>query len=300
MGSYAGRVGLVTGGGRGLGRAHALALAGRGMAVVVNDTGAAGDGTGPDPAVAQRVVDEINAAGGHAFASAHDVSTHEGAAAAVRVALDECGRLDAVVNNAGILRDRTFAKMTLDDFDAVVGVHLGGSAYVTHAAWPALCESGSGRVVFTSSASGLYGQFGQANYGAAKAAMLGLVNVLKLEGRRKGVLVNGIAPVAHTRMTDPLLPEEAKPKLGPEQVSPLVAWLASEECDQTGLMLEVAAGLVARVQVTETETVPLAGADGKATDVGAVVRRLTEMPPGDPYPSSDEATSRYVSAAAGG
>lgn len=293
-----GLVAVVTGAAAGLGRAEAIGLARAGATVVVNDIASALD--------TSDVLDEIAAAGSKGVAVAGDISQRATADELVQTA-DNLGGLGIVVNNAGITRDKMLFNMSDEDWDAVIAVHLRGHFLLTRNAaayWRAKAkESGGqvyGRIINTSSEAGLSGPIGQANYGAAKAAMLGLVNVLKLEGRRKGVLVNGIAPVAHTRMTDPLLPEEAKPKLGPEQVSPLVAWLASEECDQTGLMLEVAAGLVARVQVTETETVPLAGADGKATDVGAVVRRLTEMPPGDPYPSSDEATSRYVSAAAGG
>lgn len=297
MAQYAGRVALVTGGGRGLGKAHAVALAGRGMAVVVNDTGAELDGTSADQAVADEVVDEILAMGGFAVASTDDVSTYAGAQAAVRRTLDEWGRLDAVVNNAGILRDRSFAKMSAEDFDAVLHTHLSGSAYVTRAAWASLCESGTGRVVFTSSASGLFGQFGQANYGAAKAGMLGLVNVLRIEGERKGVCVNAIAPAAHTRMTDLLMPEEVKAGMAPELVSPLVAYLVSEECDQTGLVLETAAGLVARVRVTETETVSMLGPDGVLADVGSVVQQLVEMPAGDGYPTVDAVMARYLETA---
>lgn len=295
MGRYAARVALVTGGGRGLGRAHALALAWEGAAVVVNDTGAQLDGTGRDPSVAEAVAREIRDGGGLAVASDADVSTHDGAVAAVRTALEEWGRLDAVVNNAGILRDRSFAKMSLDDFDAVLRTHLGGTAYATHAAWPHLCESGSGRVVLTSSASGLFGQFGQANYGAAKAAMVGLVNVLKLEGERKGVMVNAIAPAALSRMTETLMPEEAKEGMAPELVSPVVAWLASAACDRTGLVLEVAAGMLARVQLVESE--PLPCDEGGVEMVGEVVKRLVQAPVGEAYPSSDAVMERYLARA---
>lgn len=291
------RVGLVTGAGRGLGRAHAIDLAKQGMVVVVNDTGALLDGASSAENVAQSVADEISAAGGTAIVSTDDVSTHEGAAAAVAVALDNFGRLDVVVNNAGILRDRTFGKMSLDDFDAVIRGHLGGSAYVTHAAWEALGNSGTGRVIFTSSASGLYGQFGQANYASAKAAMVGLVNVLKQEGERSGIKVNAIAPAARTRMTEELLPPESLGGLGPDLVSPVVSYLASEECDISGWIIEVAAGLVARVQVTETATVPIYDSEGNQ-NVTAAIEKLQSAPAGSPYPTSSDALARYVAAAA--
>jgi NAD(P)-dependent dehydrogenase (short-subunit alcohol dehydrogenase family) len=279
---------LLTGAGRGLGRAHALAVAAGGAAVVVNDTGAALDGTGTSAEPADAVVAEIVAVGGTAFASHHDVATHDGAAEAVAFAEDVLGGLDAVVNSAGVLRDKTFAKMTLDDFDAVVRVHLGAAAYTTHAAWPALARSGAGRVVLTSSASGLYGQFGQANYAAAKMGLVGLLNVLKQEGARHGVLVNAIAPVAATRMTMPLLPAEVAVKVAPELVSPVVAYLVSESCMDTGLVLEVGGGLVAAVRVVESEAVPLGFSAEKA------IAQARDAAPGVPYPSSAAALERIL------
>ena len=289
------RVALVTGGARGLGRSHASALAARGAAVVVDDTGAELDGTGGDPAVAEAVAAEIRAAGGTAVAVAADVGTHEGAREAVRVALDTFGRLDALVANAGILRDRTFAKMELDDFDAVVRVHLSAAAYCAKAAWPSLVASGSGRVVFTSSASGLYGQFGQANYAAAKMGLVGLVNVLKQEGARAGVGVNAIAPVAATRMTEPLLPQAALRGLAPELVSPVVAHLVSADCRQSGLVLEVGGGRVGRVQVVESDLEELPDDAG----VAAVLEKLAAVGTGTPFPSSNDALARLLAIAEG-
>lgn len=283
-----GRRVLVTGAGRGLGRAHALALAAGGASVVVNDTGAELDGTGGSAEPADAVAAEIVAAGGTAFASHHDVATHDGAAAAVTFAEEVLGGLDAVVNSAGVLRDRTFAKMTLHDFDAV-RVHLGAAAYTTHAAWPALARSGSGRVVLTSSASGLYGQFGQANYAAAKMGLVGLLNVLKQEGARHGVLVNAIAPVAATRMTIPLLPKDVAARIAPELVSPVVAHLVSASCVDTGLVLEVGGGLVAAVRVVESAAVPVGSAVAEAI---AAVRDA----PGVSYPSSAAALERVLGA----
>lgn len=294
-----GRTVLVTGGGRGLGRSHAEHLAARGYAVVVNDTGCELDGSGRSGGVADEVVAAVRARGGEACASTDDVSTHEGAAAAVAIALGTYGRLDAVINNAGILRDKSFAKMTMDDFDEVVRVHLGGAAYVTMAAWPALRESGTGRVVLTSSASGLYGSFGQANYGAAKAGLVGLLHTLKLEGARAGILVNAIAPVARTRMTEPLLPPEVSAGLDPALVSPVVSWFASPECDRSGLVIEVGAGLLARVQVIESEPVRFlaeGGADHEASLPG-LIAALEASPAGEPYPSGSDALNRFLSAA---
>ena len=292
------RVALVTGAGRGLGRSHALALAGRGACVVVNDTGGSLDGTGASVDVADAVVDEIARAGGRAVASHDDVATHAGARAAVQLALATWGRLDALVNNAGILRDRSFGKLPEEDFDAVVRGHLGASAYCTRAAWNALKASGSGRVVFTTSASGLYGQFGQANYASAKAGLVGLLNVLKLEGARSGIGVNAVAPIAATRMTDGLLSAELLAGLRPELVTPAVVFLASAECAETGLILQAGGGLISRVQVVETAPLELGGGDVRDEDVAALVGELVAMEPGTPFPSTLEALARVLDTAA--
>lgn len=296
MPSVAHRVALITGAGGGLGRCHALALADQGTRVVVNDLGSSLEGVRIPSKEAQETVDLIVAAGGHAVVSEHDVSTHDGARAAVQRAIDAFGKLDVVVNNAGILRDRTFAKMDLDDFDAVVRVHLGSSAYVTHAAWPHLSESGSGRVVFTSSASGLYGGFGQANYAAAKSAMVGLMNVLKQEGAAKGIKVNTIAPVATTRMTEELLPPAALQRLSPAAVSPVVAYLCSVDCDVTGEIIETGGGLIARVQVVESETAEI-GTSATPQDVEVALAKLSGST-GVGYASSSDALARIIEHAA--
>jgi NAD(P)-dependent dehydrogenase (short-subunit alcohol dehydrogenase family) len=291
------RVALVTGGGRGLGRSHALALARRGMSVVVNDSGVELDGTGGSPEPAEGVAAEVRALGGSAVVSTDDVSTHAGAQAAVARALEEFGQLDVLVNNAGCLRDRSFAKANDEDFDYVLRTHLGGTAYCTRAAWSALQDSGSGRVVFTSSASGLYGQFGQANYAAAKAGIVGLLNVLKLEGARHGICVNAIAPVARTRMTESLLTSDVVAGLDPELVSPVVAFLASAGCTRTGLVLEVGAGLLAQVRVVESPTVDLSADDDDAA-VDALLTKLADLGLGEDYPSSAQALERVTAAAA--
>jgi NAD(P)-dependent dehydrogenase (short-subunit alcohol dehydrogenase family) len=288
------RVVLVTGGARGLGRSHALALAARGASVVVDDTGATLDGSGADPRAAEAVAGAIRDAGGSAVAVAADVATHDGAREAVEAALEAFGRLDGLVANAGILRDRTFAKMALEDFDAVVRVHLSAAAYCAKAAWPALVASGSGRIVLTSSASGLYGQFGQANYGAAKMGLLGLVNVLKQEGARAGIGVNAIAPVAATRMTEPLLPEAALRGLAPERVSPVVAHLVSAACRHSGLVLEVGGGRVARVQVVESDLAELPHDDAGVADL---VDQLAGVGTGTPFPTSNDALARLLAIA---
>jgi NAD(P)-dependent dehydrogenase (short-subunit alcohol dehydrogenase family) len=289
-----GRVALVTGGGRGLGRSHALALAAAGNRVVVNDTGAALDGSDvTDPEAAARVVEEIRRAGGIGIADDSDVATHEGAQAAVDRALTEFSRLDAVVHSAGILRDRSFGKLEPEDFDAVLRVHLGSPAYVTHAAWNALGASGSGRVVLTSSAGGLFGQFGQANYGAAKAALVGLMNVLRLEGARKGIAVNTIAPVAATRMTKPLLPSEVVEGLGTASISDVVTFLGSPSCMHSGLILDVGAGLAARIRVMSSGVREIP-ADGDADQMNALLDELASLDDYEGYEDSPSALARLM------
>ncbi|MCX7361015.1 MAG: SDR family oxidoreductase, partial [Alphaproteobacteria bacterium] len=226
------RVAIVTGAGNGLGRAHALLLASRGAKVVVNDPGGAVDGKGGTHAAADKVVDEIKAAGGQAVANYDSVAEAASAANIVKTAVDSFGTVDIVVNNAGVLRDKTFHNMTIEDLDFVVKVHFLGTAYVTHAAWPILRAKAYGRVVVTSSNSGIYGNFGQANYGGAKLAVVGFMNALRLEGQKYNIMVNALAPVAGTRMTESLMPPEVVAKLKPEYVSPMVAYLCSEQCQR--------------------------------------------------------------------
>ena len=233
---FDGRVAIVTGAGNGLGRSHALLLASRGAKVVVNDLGGGIRGEGQSQSAADRVVEEITAAGGQAVA---DYNSVENGDQIVQRAIDAFGRIDIVVNNAGILRDVSFAKMTADDWDLVYRVHVLGAFRVTHAAWPHLREQKYGRVVMTASAAGIYGNFGQANYSMAKLGLVGLSNTLAVEGRKANVHVNTIAPIAGSRLTETVLPKELIDALRPEYVSPLLAWLCHESCEETGGLYEV-------------------------------------------------------------
>jgi NAD(P)-dependent dehydrogenase (short-subunit alcohol dehydrogenase family) len=244
--TFDGRVAIVTGAGGGLGRTYALELARRGARVVVNDLGGSVNGEGGDDSAAQKVVDEIKAAGGEATPNYDSVSTPEGGESIVKTAVDAYGKVDVVINNAGILRDKSFAKMTWEDLDLVLDVHLKGAFYVSQPAFKVMKENGYGRFVFTSSNSGVFGNFGQANYGAAKMGLVGLSNVLAIEGAKAGILSNVICPVAGTRMTEELLGDFAK-LLNPETVTPLVTFLASEACTFTHEAFSAAGGRYARV-----------------------------------------------------
>ncbi|WP_326825421.1 SDR family oxidoreductase [Streptosporangium sp. NBC_01639] len=248
---FDGRVAVITGAGHGLGRSHALSLAERGAKVVVNDLGGALDGTGASTGPAADVVELINKNGGEAVANTDNVATPEGAKAIVRTAIDAFGRLDVVVNNAGILRDRSFGKMSVEEFDQVLAVHVRGSFLVSHAAFPYLKEQGYGRIVNTSSPAGLFGNFGQANYSTAKMGLVGLTKTLGLEGARAGIKANAIAPIAWTRMTEALLPAEFEARFTAERVSTLVTFLAHEACEASGEVFSVGAGRIARVFVAE-------------------------------------------------
>ena len=253
---FDGRVCVITGAGGGLGRSHALELARRGAQVVVNDVGGALDGSGASTSAAQHVVDEITAFGGQAVPNHDSVATPAGGEAIVQAALSAFGKVDVLVNNAGILRDKAFHKMEPAAIDAVVDVHLKGALYVSQPAFRLMRAQGYGRIINTSSASGLFGNFGQANYGAAKSGLAGLTRVLALEGAGHGITVNAIAPIASTRMTADLLGELAT-RVSPESVSPLVAALAHEDCSVNGNVYSVAGGRVARILVVETHGVVL-------------------------------------------
>jgi NAD(P)-dependent dehydrogenase (short-subunit alcohol dehydrogenase family) len=248
---FDGKVAIITGAGGGLGRQHALLLAKRGALVVINDLGGAVDGSGSDASAAQRVVDEIKALGGEAVADHNSVATPEGGAAIVQTAIDTFGKVDIVVNNAGILREKSFHNLTPDLTNAVLDVHLKGAFHVTQPAFVKMREQGYGRIISTSSAAGLFGNFGQANYGAAKMGLVGFTRVLAVEGERFNIKANVIAPLALTRMTEEIM-GVLKDKVSPEQVSPMVAFLAHEDCPTSGEVFSVAGGRVARVFLAET------------------------------------------------
>jgi NAD(P)-dependent dehydrogenase (short-subunit alcohol dehydrogenase family) len=246
--SFDGRVAIVTGAGGGLGRTYALELARRGAQVVVNDLGGSVNGTGGDDAAAQKVVDEIVATGGEAVPSYASVSTPEGGESIVATAVEAFGKVDIVINNAGILRDKSFAKLTWDDLDAVLNVHLKGAFYVSQPAFKIMKENGYGRLIFTASNAGVFGNFGQSNYGAAKMGLMGLSNVLAVEGAKSGILSNVVCPMASTRMTEELF-GEAMAAMRPELVAPLVMFLASEACTLTHETFSAAGGRYARIFV---------------------------------------------------
>ena len=249
--SFDGKVAVITGAGGGLGRQHALLLANRGALVVVNDLGGSVDGTGSSSSAAQKVVDEIKAAGGEAVANYDSVATVEGGESIVKTAIDTFGRIDIVINNAGILRDKSFHNMTSDLVDPVIDVHLKGAFNVTRPAWLHMREQGYGRIVSTSSAAGIFGNFGQTNYGAAKMGLVGFTRVLAVEGAKYNIKANAIAPLALTRMTEDIMGPLGE-KLAPELVSPITAWLAHEDCDVSGEVYSVGGGRVARVFIGET------------------------------------------------
>ena len=248
---FDGRAAVITGAGGGLGKTYALALAARGAQVVVNDLGGKTDGSGSSSNMADATVKEITEAGGQAVANYDSVSTPEGGEAIVKTALDAFGRVDVVINNAGILRDKTFAKLSVGELEAVLDVHLKGAFFVSQPAFRQMREQGFGRFIFTSSAAGLLGNFGQANYGAAKMGLVGLSSVLAIEGTKYDIKSNVIAPIANTRMTKELLGPMAD-LLAPECVTPLVTYLVSEQCDLTHEVFSVGGGRYARMFVGVT------------------------------------------------
>jgi NAD(P)-dependent dehydrogenase (short-subunit alcohol dehydrogenase family) len=245
---FDGRVAVITGAGGGLGKTYALDLAARGASVVVNDLGGAADGTGGGTSMADQTVKEINEAGGKAVANYDSVATPEGGRAIVQTGIDAFGKVDILINNAGILRDKSFLKLEPENLEAVLDVHLKGAFFVTQPAFASMKENGYGRIVMASSGAGIFGNFGQSNYGAAKMGLVGLMNVLAVEGAKYGIKVNTIAPIAKTRLTEELLGGMAD-ALDPHYVTPLVTYLVSDRCELTHEIFDVGGGRYARIFV---------------------------------------------------
>jgi NAD(P)-dependent dehydrogenase (short-subunit alcohol dehydrogenase family) len=271
------RVIVVTGAGGGLGREYALTLAKEGASVVVNDLGGARDGTGAGHNMADEVVNEINSAGGRAVANYDSVAESEGAANIIKTAIDEFGKVDGVVSNAGILRDGTFHKMEFAAWDSVLKVHLYGGYNVIRAAWPHFREQSYGRVVVATSTSGLFGNFGQANYGAAKLGLVGLINTLAQEGAKYNIKTNAVAPIAATRMTQDILPPEVFEKLTPEYVAPVVAYLMSEENPDSAAVFIVGGGKVQRAALFQNDGVTFSDGVPSVDDVAAKWGEITDL-----------------------
>lgn len=290
------QVAIVTGAGVGLGRCHALGLAARGAKVVINDLGVSTQGASTGSDAAQSVVAEIIAMGGQAMAHGADVSDPDQVADMVAKTMERFGRIDILVNNAGILLDKTFAKMTMADFRKVIDVHLIGSANCAHAVWPIMREQKYGRIVLTSSGSGLYGNFGQSNYGAAKAAMMGLMNVLHIEGARDDIRVNTLAPTAATRMTEELLPPEALEVLKPETITPGLLYLVSKDAPSKTI-LSAGAGTFAQTRVYETQGVLI---DGDITPEGVAAHweQITDPTDQEEMQDAFSQTRKYAKRAA--
>lgn len=276
MGMLDGKVALVTGAGGGLGRAHAILLAHEGAKVIVNDLGGSRDGTGASSSMADGVVDEIKAAGGEATAHYGSVTSRDDAEGMVKCAVDTYGKIDILIANAGILRDKSFKNMDDDMWDIVLDVHLRGTYLVTKVAYDTMLEQGTGgRIIMTSSTSGLLGNFGQTNYGAAKMGQVGLMNSMKIEGAKNNIHTNSIAPVAATRMTENLMPEEVLEKLGPELVTPAAIFLVSEEAPN-GVILQAQGGQYSLAAVVENNGVNL-GVDATADDVASSYEAIVDM-----------------------
>jgi NAD(P)-dependent dehydrogenase (short-subunit alcohol dehydrogenase family) len=290
--SFKDKVAIVTGAGGGLGRAHALHFAKLGAKVVVNDLGGALDGSGGNSAAAEKVVEEIKAAGGEAIANGASVSDDAGVAHLVKQTMDTFGRVDVLIANAGILRDKSFGKMELKDFTAVMDVHLMGTVKPCKAVWEIMKGQSYGRIVVTTSSTGLYGNFGQTNYGAAKASLIGFMNSLKLEGAKDNIKVNAICPVAATRMTEALMPPAVLEMLKPEYVSPAVAYLASEDAP-TGVIMTAAAGVFSVAQMMETDGVNL-GHGASADDIAAHFKAIADWSSAKHYGQGGEQGAKFL------
>jgi NAD(P)-dependent dehydrogenase (short-subunit alcohol dehydrogenase family) len=296
---FDGKVAIVTGAGGGLGRQHALELARRGAKVVVNDLGGSMDGSGGSSEAAAAVVAEIKAAGGAAIANGSSVTDDAGVERMVKEAMDAWDRVDILIANAGVLRDKSFAKMEMADFEFVLGVHLMGTVKPAKAVWEIMKAQNYGRIVVTTSSSGLYGNFGQTNYGAAKLGIVGFMNTLKLEGQKNNIHVNAIAPVAATRMTQNLMPPEINARLAPEAVTPGVVFLCSEDAP-TGAILTAGAGAFALARVVETEGVYLGGGDLSVEAVRDHWSRIADEAGQKAYVTGGEQTQKFFRKMTGG
>jgi NAD(P)-dependent dehydrogenase (short-subunit alcohol dehydrogenase family) len=290
---FDGKVAIVTGAGGGLGKQHALELARRGAKLVVNDLGGSMDGSGGSSAAAQADVEEIKAMGGEAIANGSSVTDDAGVANMVTQTMDAFGRIDILVANAGILRDKSFSKIEMADFDAVTAVHLMGTVKPTKAVWEIMKAQNYGRIIVTTSSTGLYGNFGQTNYGAAKLALVGFMNTLKIEGQKNNIRVNAISPVAATRMTENLMPPQMLDMLKPEFVTPGVIYLVSEDAP-TGVVLTAGAGVFSIAKVYETEGVYL-GKDGlSAEEVAANWSKIEDPTGAAAYFNGGEQTQKFM------
>ena len=286
------KVAIVTGAGGGIGKEHALELARRGAKVVVNDLGGSVDGSGASDA-ANEVVDIIKSEGGEAISNGASVTDLEAVKAMVNQTMDEWGRIDILVNNAGSLRDKSFHKVTLDDFDLVMDVHFQGSLNCTHTIYPIMREQEYGRIIFTSSASGVFGNFGQTNYGSAKMAMIGLMNTLKIEGQNKNVFTNSITPVAYTRMTESLIPEDFGKNLQSEYITPAVIYLAGEDAPN-GTIMAAGAGVFSRIFIHETMGVSRGmGEDMTPENIQANWDKISDMTDARALQNGGEQTMKF-------
>ncbi|MGB3042916.1 MAG: SDR family NAD(P)-dependent oxidoreductase [Xanthobacteraceae bacterium] len=294
---FDGRVAIVTGAGNGLGRAHALGLARYGAKVVVNDFGGARDGTGGSMTAAEAVVEEIRKAGGEAMADGADVSDFEQVTAMVAKATEKWGAVDIMCANAGILRDKSFAKMEVADFAKVLNVHLTGTFYCCKAVWEGMRARNYGRIVLTTSSSGLYGNFGQANYGAAKSGMVGLMNVLAEEGRKTDIRVNIISPTAATRMTEELLPKQALDLMRPDAITPAVLFLLGENAP-TRTIMGAGAGSFAVIKILESEGINLPQNEWTPDAVAAHFNAIADMSKAQALEGAFQQTQKYVAQAA--
>ena len=288
---FTGKTVIVTGSGGGLGRSHALEFARRGANVVVNDLGGSVDGSGGSSEAADTVVKTITDNGGKAISNGSSVTDDKGVANMVEQTLSEFGRIDVLVNNAGVLRDKSFSNMPMSDFEFVVDVHLMGTVKVTHAVFPIMKEQNYGRIVVTTSSSGLYGNFGQSNYGAGKMGVVGMMNTLELEGAKYNIHVNALAPVAWTRMTEDLMPHEAEALLTPESVTPAVVFMSSDQAP-SGQIICAGAGVFAAAQVVESPG-KLLGLDAAAEDVAANWEEISDLTEAKPLGMGFEQSAKF-------